>query len=101
MKADEPVRTGGGWLYSVGIQNARDENPGTFFGGVMDMKTWMHLTAALCLFASALCAQSLTSLNGLVTDATGSVVPGAAVDLEKVDTQAKRSTTADSTGHSS
>ena len=63
------------------------------------MKTWIRLTAGVCLFAAVLCAQSLTSLNGLVTDATGAVVPGATVELENAATMAKRTTTSDSTGN--
>jgi hypothetical protein len=63
------------------------------------MKTRIFLTAGVCLLAALLCAQSLTSLNGLITDATGAVVPSAAVELQNVATQAKRVSTADATGH--
>lgn len=63
------------------------------------MKTRICLTAVVCLLAAVLYAQSLTSLNGLITDATGAVVPGATLELQNVATQARRVSTADATGH--
>src|ERR1700720_2327605 len=63
------------------------------------MKTRICVTAGVCLLAAVLCAQSLSSLTGLITDATGAVVPGATVELQNAATQAKRVSTADSTGH--
>jgi len=54
----------------------------------------------LCLlFAGGwLFAQSVTSLNGIVTDPSGAVIPSATVMLENVDTLTSRQTTSDEAG---
>ncbi|MBZ5500445.1 MAG: TonB-dependent receptor [Acidobacteriia bacterium] len=59
-----------------------------------------RLSGLLCFlfFGAALLAQSLTSLNGIVTDPSGSVVPKAAIVLVNLNTQATRQTTSDEAG---
>ncbi|MBM3756441.1 MAG: carboxypeptidase regulatory-like domain-containing protein [Acidobacteria bacterium] len=44
------------------------------------------------------CAQTLTSLNGVVSDPSGAVVPNATVELINVDTNSKRDTATDASG---
>jgi Carboxypeptidase regulatory-like domain len=51
---------------------------------------------ALC--AATAWSQSLTSLNGTVTDQTGGVVAGAAVEIVNLDTASKRSVLSDAAG---
>lgn len=46
----------------------------------------------------ALFAQATTQVSGVVTDPTGAVIPGAAIDLENVDTGLKRTTKSDAAG---
>ena len=43
-------------------------------------------------------AQTVATLNGLVTDPTGSAIPGASLTLSSTDTNAQRETTSDSSG---
>ena len=52
----------------------------------------------LSLCSLAMAAQSLSSLNGLVTDPTGAVIPGASLTLKNIGTQAVRSTVSDAHG---
>ncbi len=52
--------------------------------------------ALLCVFS--LGAQTVATLNGLVTDPTGSAIPGATLTLVSTDTNAQRDTTSDSSG---
>ena len=55
--------------------------------------------AAVLLFCSlALSAQGLSSLNGLVTDPTGAVIPGASLTLKNIGTQALRTAVSDAHG---
>ena len=54
--------------------------------------------AVLFLSAAGLGAQSLTSLNGLVTDPTGAVIPGARVNITAIDTGVQREATSDEGG---
>jgi hypothetical protein len=56
------------------------------------------LIGVVLLAAGLLPAQSLTSLNGIVTDPSSAVVPGAAITIENMDTQASRQTTSDDAG---
>ena len=53
----------------------------------------VFLLAAVCLFG-----QSLSSVNGVVTDPSGAVVPGAQIVLENVDTRVSRDTVSDAAG---
>lgn len=62
------------------------------------MTKLLTLIGIVFLGAGLLPAQSLTSLNGIVTDPSGAVVPGATVILENVATQATRQTTSDEAG---
>ena len=52
--------------------------------------------ALLCVFS--LGAQTVATLNGLVTDPTGSAIPGASLTLTSTDTNAQRETISDSSG---
>src|SRR5215472_47663 len=54
---------------------------------------------AFFLFSSPLFGQATGSLLGTVTDATGAVVPGAAVSVTSQGTGAARATKTDDTGH--
>lgn len=61
---------------------------------------YLALTLALCLFASmAVCGQAfMTSLSGVVTDATGGVVPGISIELKNAATGDVRETLTASDG---
>ncbi|MGE5646797.1 MAG: carboxypeptidase regulatory-like domain-containing protein [Acidobacteriota bacterium] len=52
----------------------------------------------MLLFLAGLSAQSLTSLNGTVSDPTGAVIPGTAITIENVDRGLKRDTVSDQAG---
>src|SRR5438045_1102741 len=61
----------------------------------------MTMLRALTLFGlsvAILRSQSLTSLNGLVTDPSGAVVSGAMVEIVNTDTSAKRNVLSDGAG---
>jgi len=62
------------------------------------MNRRLTLIGVVLLAAGLLAAQSLTSLNGIVSDPSGAVVPGAQITLENVATQAARQTTSDEAG---
>src|SRR5882762_4453030 len=79
-------------------------NP-AFSGGscMLSKRVVLVVVALCCLFAltpSALLSQSSTTgaVSGLVTDPTGSVVPGATITLIQQETNATQSTTTDSSG---
>jgi hypothetical protein len=63
---------------------------------------WAETTVVAILFLWLACAgafaQSLTSLNGTVTDPTGAVIPSASVILESVERGATRTTKSDDAG---
>ena len=67
----------------------RTRTIGKFLAGVM-------LCVTLCLTTAY--AQNLGSIVGLVTDATGSVVPNASVKVTQQETNVARTATTDSTG---
>ncbi|HXB69959.1 MAG TPA: carboxypeptidase-like regulatory domain-containing protein [Candidatus Acidoferrales bacterium] len=62
------------------------------------MHTLLRVSAALVLFMCGAQAQSFTSLNGTVTDASGGVVPSVAIEIKNQETQAGRSVLSDSQG---
>jgi hypothetical protein len=62
------------------------------------MKYLLRYVALLCLAASVLSAQSVTSLNGTVTDPSGAVIPHAVVKLQNTQTGVQRETTSDDAG---
>lgn len=60
----------------------------------------LRLFVSTCAFATALTAQSITgSITGIVTDASGAVVPGANVTVVNVDTNARAAVQTDSSGN--
>ncbi|MBI5280488.1 MAG: carboxypeptidase regulatory-like domain-containing protein [Candidatus Solibacter usitatus] len=62
------------------------------------MKKLLFLSLLLFALHPALWAQATSQVNGVVTDASGAVVPNAAIDLENTETSVKRSVTTDSAG---
>ncbi len=79
-------------------------NP-AFSGGscMLSKRVVLVVVALCCLFAltpSSLFSQSSTTgaVTGVVTDPTGSVVPGATITLTQQDTNATQSTSTDSSG---
>lgn len=56
------------------------------------------LAALLFTWSFGLTGQSVTSLNGVVTDPTGAAIPGAAIGLVEVNTGVQRETTSDGAG---
>jgi hypothetical protein len=58
------------------------------------------LTSLFCVHSAVAQVESTTgSIQGDVTDATGAVMPGAAVEVKNVDTNAVRNTTTEAYGH--
>src|SRR5471030_2487830 len=62
------------------------------------MRTLLRVSAALTVLVCGAQAQSFTSLNGTVTDASGGVVPSVAIEIKNKETQAGRSVLSDSQG---
>src|SRR5262245_25428190 len=62
------------------------------------MRTLLSLPAAFVLVVCGAQAQSFSSLNGTVTDASGGVVPNVAIKITNKETQAARSVLSDSQG---
>jgi len=62
------------------------------------MRTCVTVVFCLAFSAASLFGQSLSSVNGTVTDPTGAVIPSANIRLENVDTGASRETVSDSAG---
>jgi len=62
------------------------------------MKRFTLLLIVLLALLPAAWGQATTQISGLVTDASGAVIPNASLDLENTDTGVKRSTTSDSMG---
>src|SRR5438477_10930736 len=61
-------------------------------------KRFVVVSVLLVLFVSLLSAQTTTSLNGIVSDPTGAVIPNATITLVNDDTTAQRETRSDSEG---
>lgn len=67
----------------------------------MKYLVWLTSVAALCLCMAVIPLHSQTaaaSLSGVVTDASGAVVPGASVSLQNVDTNVEQSTVTGAAG---
>ncbi len=62
------------------------------------MKRLLSCSAVLLLCAVAVMAQATTTLTGVVTDPTGAAVPGAAIVIENLGTNATRDTVSDAQG---
>ena len=62
------------------------------------MKRLLISIGLLLSICVALFAQATTQVSGVVTDPTGAVIPGAAVELENLNTGLKRATKSDSDG---
>jgi len=77
-----------------------DQGRPTILGGTNWLQQLCILTACLFLLVAAGFSQTTgnSSLNGVVTDPTGAVVPGATVEIHNPVSQYSRSTTTDSTG---
>jgi len=58
----------------------------------------LYTLAALAAFASGMFAQVTTSVTGLVSDPTGAGVPNASIEIQNIDTSAKRDTVTDASG---
>lgn len=61
-------------------------------------RSFITLLLLSIVAAAPINAQSLSSLNGVVADPSGAVVPGAGIVLENIDTQASRQATTDEAG---
>lgn len=61
-------------------------------------RTFAFIVCVFLCAASGLWGQNLTSINGVVADPTGAVIPGAAVRLENIQTQALRESKSDDEG---
>src|SRR5271165_6202205 len=62
------------------------------------MQRFFRGLAGFILLGSCAFAQSTTSLNGTITDASGAVVPGVAIEIKNKQTDAARSTVSDHQG---
>src|SRR5215471_14091721 len=62
------------------------------------MRIFLRLAVVLAFFALGAQAQSFTSLNGTISDATGGFVPSVAIELKNKENQAARSVLSDSQG---
>ena len=62
------------------------------------MKRLLISVGLLLSIHVALLAQATTQVSGVVTDPSGAVIPGAAIELENLDTGLKRSTKSDTAG---
>ncbi|MCU0245134.1 MAG: carboxypeptidase-like regulatory domain-containing protein, partial [Bryobacter sp.] len=62
------------------------------------MKRLLSCSAVLLLCAVAVMAQATTTLTGVVTDPTGAAIPGAAIVIENLGTNATRDTVSDAQG---
>ena len=63
----------------------------------------MKRLASIALISLALpfmlCAQATSQVSGVVSDPSGAVIPSASVELENLDTNTRRTATADSAGN--
>ena len=66
--------------------------------GNFGLRTCLLLTILLCFFTQVSRAQFRTSIQGVVTDTTGAVIPGATLTLKDLSTNAILTRTSDSSG---